>query len=184
MKARNIILTITAAALIAAPGVLFAQQGPGGGGTCDGEGPHGPAGQGGPHGEGSFGSNAAHGLLRMLPRLAERLELSDAQKDQIHAIIDAQKPALEALKDQASAARDIFHDTYEVGDYDEAAFRMFFESQAQLHVEMQLIGAETVSQVWDILTPEQQEELLELMDLFRDGRGGPRNGGGKRMGPH
>ena len=182
MKARNIILTITAAALIGAPGLVFAQQGPGGGGTCDGEGPHGPAGPGGPHGEGSFSGGPGSHLLRMLPRLADRLELSEAQQDQIHAIVDARKPAMESLRDQASAARDAFHETYEFGDYDEAAFRAFFESQAQLHVEMQLLGAETVSQVWDVLTPEQQEEILELMELFRDGRGGPRNGGGKRHG--
>ena len=180
MTARNIILTITAAALIAAPGLIFAQQGPGG--SCDGEGPHGPAGHGGPKGGGSFSDGPAHHLLRMLPRLADRLELSDTQQDQIHAIIDAQKPAMEALRDQASAARDAFRATYDLGDYDEAAFRAFFESQAQIHVEMQLLGAETVSQVWQVLTPEQQEDLLELMELFRDGRGGPRHGGGKRHG--
>ncbi len=137
---------------------------------------------GGPHGDG-FGGAGAHGLLRMLPRLAERLEISEAQQDQIHAIIDARKPALDALRDQASAAREVFHERYDIGDYDEVAFRAFFESQAQLHVEMQLLGADTVSQVWDVLTPEQQEELLEIIELFRDGRGGPRHGGGKRHGP-
>jgi hypothetical protein len=47
---------------------------------------------------------------------------------------------------------------------------------------MQLIIAETVAQVWEVLTPAQQQELLELMELFRDGRGGPRHGGGKRHG--
>lgn len=177
MKARNTTLIITAATLIAASGLLFAQQGPGGG-TCDGEGPHGP---GGFHG-GPAAGGPGHGLLRMLPRLAERLELSDAQQDQIHAIVDAQKPAMESLRDEAKAARDAFHDTYDFGDYDEAAFRTFFESQAQLHIEMQLLGAETISQVWAVLTPEQQEEVLELMDLFRDGRGGKRQGGGKRHG--
>ncbi len=179
MKARNIILTITAAALIAAPGLVFAQQGPGGG-TCDGEGPHGPA---GPGGGGSFSGGPGHHLLRMLPRLADRLELSEAQQDQIRAIVDAQKPAMDSLRDQASAARDAFHETYDLGDYDEAAFRTFYESQAQLHIEMQLLGAETVSQVWGVLTPEQQEDMLELIELFRDGRGGPRHGGGKRLGP-
>ena len=183
MKVRNIILTITAAALIATPGLLFAQQGPGGGGGCDGSGPHGPGGADGPNGEGVFGGDRGPGLLRMLPRLAERLEITETQQDQIHAILDARKPALDALRDQASAARDAFHDTYGIGDYDEVAFRTFFEAQAQLHVEMQLIGTATVSQVWQVLTPEQQEELLEIIELFHDGRGGPRHGGGKRLGP-
>lgn len=170
------------AALIAAPAALLAQNGPGNG-DCDGSGPHGNGGMRGPHGDGAFSGGGAHGLLRMLPRLAERLEISEAQQDQIHAIIDARKPALDVLRDQASAAREVFHDSYEIGDYDEAAFRTFFESQAQLHTEMQLLGAETVSQVWVVLTPEQQQELLEIIELFRDGRGGPRHGGGKRHGP-
>ena len=49
---------------------------------------------------------------------------------------------------------------------------------------MQLIGADMKAQVFNVLTPEQQEELLELIELFRDGRGGggKRFGGGKRHG--
>lgn len=182
MKARTLILTIAAAALIAAPATLIAQQGPGGpgGGTCDGTGPHGPGMPGGPGGPEEPGGP---GLLRMLPRLAERIGLTETQQDQIQAIVDAQKPALDALRDQASAARDAFHDTYGIGDYDEVAFRTFFEAQAQLHIEMQLIGAATIAQVWQVLTPEQQGEALELIELFHDGHGGPRHGGGKRMGP-
>jgi Spy/CpxP family protein refolding chaperone len=178
MRVRSIVLIIAAAAILAAPLVLFAQAG---GGNCDGTGPHGPHG-----GQGRFGGPggpAGHGLLRMLPRLAERLDLTQGQQDQIQAIIDAQKPALDDLRDQAATARDAFHDTYGIGDFNETAYRAFFEAQAQLHVEMQLIGANTVSQVWDVLTPEQQQQFLDLLELFRDGRGGPRHGGGKRRGP-
>jgi Spy/CpxP family protein refolding chaperone len=115
--------------------------------------------------------------------LADRLELSETQRDQISAIMEAQRPAMEALRDEAAAARDAFHETYDIGDYDEAAFRAFFESQAGIHVEMKLLGAATVSQVWEILTPEQQEQILDLIELFRDGRGsGKRHGGGGRHG--
>ncbi len=84
--------------------------------------------------------------------------------------------------EQAQTARDEFRDLYPKGSYDEAAFRAHFESQAQLHVEMQLIGAGMMSQAWAVLTPEQQEELQDLMELFDNGRGGPRHGGGKRVG--
>jgi len=41
-----------------------------------------------------------------------------------------------------------------------------------------------MSQAWAVLTAEQQEELQELMELFGHGRGGPRSGGGKRLGRH
>jgi Spy/CpxP family protein refolding chaperone len=166
MKARTIILTVTAAALVAAPAILVAQHGPGGG----------PAGfrDGGPTG---------HGMLRMLPRLADKLELTQAQRDQIHAIIEDGKPELEALRDQSAAAREQFHETTDFGNFDETAYRSFFESQAQLHVEMQLIGAQMVSHVFVLLTPEQRQELLDLIELIKPERHGSRRAGGKRFGP-
>jgi len=179
MKARKIILTITSVALIAAAGLVFAQQGPG---NCDGSGPHGPHGTMGGPGGGGFGGPGQHGFLRMLPRLADKLELTDDQQSQIQAIVEAGRPEIEALMEQAQTARDEFHELYPMGSYDEAAFRAHFESQAQLHVEMQVIGAGAVSLVFAVLTPEQQEELIELIELFHGGRGGPRHGGGKRLG--
>jgi Spy/CpxP family protein refolding chaperone len=182
MKARKIILTITATALIAGAGVVFAQHTPG---NCDGSGPHGPQGSmGGPGDGGTFGGQGGHGFMQMLPRLADKLDLTQEQQDQIQAIIDAGKPDLDALREQAQTARDEFRELYPMSSFDETTFRSHFESQAQLHVEMQLIGADLMSQAWAVLTTEQQEELQELMELFGNGRGGPRNGGGKRHGVH
>jgi len=181
MNARTLILTIAAAALVAAPAAINAQQGTG---NCDGTGPHGGAKMlGGPGGPGDGGGPDGHGLLRMLPRLAERIGLTETQQSQIQAIIEAQQPALDALRDQAQAARETFAESHEIGDYDADAYRTFFESQARLHVEMQLIGAATVDQVWDVLTPEQQTEVADLLDLLGGGFGGPRQGAGKRLGP-
>lgn len=180
MNARTIILTITAAALLAAPATVFAQQGPG---DCDGTGPHGRmGGPGGGGGLGGFGGQGGHHLLRMLDRVGDRIGLTDAQRTQIEAIVDAGKPGLDVLRDQARAERETFRDSHEIGDFDEATFRAHFESQAQLHVEMQLIGASMMSQAWAVLTPEQQQEFQDLMALMGNGPGGPRHGGGKRLG--
>ena len=171
MKARTLILTIAAAALIAAPGAVIAQHGPGGG-------PHGDGGMfGGPGGHGG------QGLLRMLHRLADRLELTEDQQAQIESIIDAHRSATQSQRDQAAAAREDFRENHGPGDFDEVEYRTFFESQAQIQVELHLDGARATSEAWNVLTPEQQDELLELIELFRDGRGGPRHGGGKRVGP-
>jgi Spy/CpxP family protein refolding chaperone len=176
MKAKHIILTITAAVLIAAPGVLVAQHGPG---TCDGDGPHGrTAGPGG-----GFGGRGGAGILRMLPRLAERLELTGDQQAQIDTIIDETAPAIQDLRDQAAANREAFRETHELGDFNEPEYRAHFEVQAQIHVEMQLTGAQAAARVWQVLTPDQQQELLDLIELFHSDRG-PRHGGGKRFGSH
>ena len=177
MNARTLLLTITVITLIAFPFAASAQQGPG---DCDGTGPHGPKMMGGPGGPGGA---EGHGLLRMLPRIADKIGLSDTQQDQIQAIVDAQAPALEALRDQAAANRDAFRDSHDIGDFNETEYREHFETQAQLHVEMQLLGAATVAQVWDVLTPEQQQQVLDLLELMGPGhRGGTRFGGGKRLG--
>ncbi len=182
MKARTLILTIAAAALIAAPATLIAQQGPGGpgGGTCDGSGPHGPGMPGGPGGDGIFDGP---GLLGMLDRLADRLELTADQRQQIEAIVDAHRDATQALREQAADARATFHENHGPGDFDEVAYRAFFEAQAEIHVELQLDGAAAISQAWSVLTADQQDELLELLELFHNGRGGPRHAGGKRIRP-
>ena len=171
MKARTLILTIAAAALTAAPGAVIAQHGPGGGPHGDGEMFGGPGGHGGP------------GLLRMLNRLADKLELTDDQQGQIESIIDAHRDATQSLRDQAADAREDFRENHGPGGFDEVEYRAFFESQAQIRVELHLNGAGAGAEAWNILTPDQQEELLELLDLFREGRGGKRHGGGKRVGP-
>jgi Spy/CpxP family protein refolding chaperone len=187
MKARTIILTIAAAALVSAPAVLFAQQGPGGpgGGTCDGTGPHGPGMPGGPGGDGFFGGAGGFGgpgLLGILDRLADRLELTADQRQQIETIVDAHRNATQSLREQAADARASFHESHGPGDFNEVEYRTFFEAQARIHLELQLDGAAAMSQAWNVLTADQQNELLDLIELFHDGRGGPRHGGGKRVG--
>jgi len=171
MKARTLILTIATAALIAAPGAVIAQHGPGGGPHGDGGMFGGPGGHGGP------------GLLRMFNRLADKLELTDDQQGQIESIIDAHRDATQSLRDQAADAREGFRENHGPGDFDEVEYRAFFESQAQIQVELHLNGAGAGAEAWNILTPDQQEELLELLELFREGRGDKRHGGGKRVGP-
>jgi len=181
MKARSLILTIAAAALIAAPAVLIAQQGPGGpgGGSCDGTGPNG-RGMGGPH---DFRGSGGPGVLQIFQRVADRLELSTDQRTQIEAIIEGHRTATQSLRDQAAEARTEFRENHGIGDFDEVEYRMFFEAQAQVQVELHLDGARATTEAWNILTPDQQEQLLEIIELVGDGHGGRRHGGGKRVGP-
>ncbi|MGD8440712.1 MAG: Spy/CpxP family protein refolding chaperone, partial [Holophagae bacterium] len=113
--------------------------------------------------------------------VGDRIGLTDAQQSQIQAIVDARQPELDALHDQAAAARDAFRDSHEIGDWNETEFRAHFESQARLHVEMQLIGAEVTAQAWNVLTPDQQQQVRDILELFGPGHGvGKRHAGGRR----
>jgi Spy/CpxP family protein refolding chaperone len=185
MNARTLTLTLTAAALIAVPGLASAQAGPG---NCDGTGPHGPhmmggpGGPSGPGGPGGPGGDGGHGLLRFIQRVGDRIGLSDAQQAQIQAILDAEMPAVRDLMEQARTAAEDFRASHDPGDFSEPEYRAFFESQARIHVEARLLGAAAADQVWDVLTPEQQQQVLDLLELMGPGHGPGKRSGGKRLG--
>ena len=164
MKARHIITIALAVTLLAIPGQLMAQGGPRGG-----------PGMGGP---GGFGGPGLHRLERLLPRLAEFLDLTAEQEANIRAILDEELPQIEAWKEQIRDERQAFHDSHTPGSFDEAEFRAFATAQAATHVEVAVATARTMSRVYNVLTPEQQDQLRRLMGFFHE-RGGQRRGGGR-----
>jgi len=167
MKSRTIIITFVLTVALAATGPLFAQRGPGGGFG-------GPGGMGGP---GGFGGAGLMHFEEMLPRLTEYLELTDGQVAQIEAILEAELPAIQSLRDELREARDAFRQSHEPGEFDEATFRVFAESQARLHVEIAVASARTMSGIYNVLTPDQQEKLQDLRGLMGRGHGARRGGG-------
>lgn len=175
MKIQNVILTIAAAILIAAPTAVLAQAGPGPG---DGSGP----GSGWGGGFATHGGGQGGGMLRMIPRILRHLDLEAGQKELIEGILETARSAIQPLIEKSMEERVAFHEDYGIGDYDATdetiakAYRTFFESQAVIEVEIRLISADAVSQVWNLLTPEQQQQLEEMRDN-RDNRFKRRSGG-------
>jgi Spy/CpxP family protein refolding chaperone len=162
MKASTILITTLAMAAIAMPGAARAQ------------GFGGPPGFGGP---GEVGGPGLHFLEHMLPRLAEELELTDAQQVQIQAILDEETPAIESMREQLRNAHHAFRESHPPDEFDEAAVRAFAESQSQTHVELMVAGARTMSRVHNVLTPEQREQLQQMRGRHHR-RGGPPPGRG------
>lgn len=157
MKANTILITTLAMAAIAMPGSALAQ------------GFGGPPGFGGPD---EFGGPGLPFLEHMLPRLAEELNLTDAQRSQIQAILDEETPAIEAMRERLRDAHQAFRESHPPGEFDEAAVRAFAESQSQTHVELMVAGARTMSRVHNVLTPEQREQLQQMRGRHHR-RGGP-----------
>jgi Spy/CpxP family protein refolding chaperone len=165
MNRRTITLTLLAIALIAVPALTVAQARFGGG---DGHGP-GFFGHRGRHGGDGFGA----GML--LGRFADRLELTDDQRAEIEAIVETSREQSQTLREQLAEARQAYRDAHEPGTFDEAEARAHAQSQADLHAEIMVIRMKTKADVYNVLTPEQQEELKEILDLLGDL--GPRRGG-------
>jgi len=184
MRARNIILTIAAAAFLAAPTAVFAQNGPGPG---DGTGSGGAWGGGQGHhggGQGRIGNpEGVDGLRffeRMLPRLAEELGLSDEQISEIQTIVDTarQKVEEEGYVEQLQAEREAYRAANEDPTvFNEGAFRQHATAQHRIQTELGVVAGQAKADAFNVLTPEQFAQLQELRGSF--GRGKARRGGGR-----
>jgi Spy/CpxP family protein refolding chaperone len=169
MSKKSVTITALALSLIAFPIAVAA------GGHFHKGGPGGPDGPGG----GFFGGHGP-GLERFLDHAACMLDLSDEQEAQIDAIIEASRPQMDALREQAAEARDAFHEAFDPGAFDEAAVTAFAQGQSELHTQMMVLGLQTFSQVWTVLTPEQRQQLEEMHGTMQERRQSHR--GDKRFG--
>ncbi len=170
-KTRNLIAMLLVAAVVAVPAVILA---------CDGQGPGQGQGRGhGMHGKRGGGMQGGGELriLHMLPRLAERLGLSEDQVSQIEALAEQGLPPIQDLRDQMADAKEQFRSTLEPNVFDEAAVRAHAEAQAQLMVEIKVASMSLRTQAMSVLTPEQLTQLEEMRES-RQSRSGQRGGRG------
>ena len=135
------LLAGTGAAVVAAR-----EQGPGGPGGMMGR-RGGPGGPGGPGG--------------ILPGL-RALELTDGQRQQVKATMDAHKATFDAQRDKLVAAHKALHEAVTAGTFDEAAVRQKAADLALLDADAAVLRARVHSEVWALLTPEQQAKARAL----------------------
>lgn len=110
-----------------------------------------------------------------LPRGFEQLNLTDAQKAKIKAIVEADQPAPKANRDDASfkqkmeARRAAEQKLMSNKTFDEAAARQMIVERQQERLQMEREHAERELQmlkkrhaIYQVLTPAQQKQLQEL----------------------
>ncbi len=153
MKKIAILLPVVAA-LLFAPAAAIAQGPP--------PGPHGP-------GHGLFEGEGPFFLEHMLTFLENHLDLSDEQIAQIQTILDSELPAITSLADELAAAREAYAASHDPADFNEAEFRAHVESQVPMAVDLRVAVARTRAAVLQVLTTEQQEELLDMRSQTRGG---------------
>ena len=106
-----------------------------------------------------------HNLSRFLQseRAAKKLDLSQAQQDQIAALQTLSKaelaPFKEAMKDNRTAVKAIV----QAEQFDEAAFRSAMQGNQSEQLEIAVIRARYNNQVWNVLSTEQQEKLSKMV---------------------
>lgn len=115
-------------------------------------------------------------------RLAERLELSEAQQSEIETILSEGSESREALRDALRAVREQLREAGSFEQYDPALVEQLAREQADLMTERLTAGIALRNAVQGVLTEDQRAELAELRQR-RAGRRGPgRFGAGGRFG--
>ena len=144
-RVRKIVVAAGIVALIAGgSAALFAQGGPGRGGAR-------PFGPGGP---GARGFDAGFAL--------GQLDLSDAQKTQVRDIMQRHRQQLQPTMQRLEQAMQAQRAAINQVPVNETAVRQAAASVASVQADLAVEQARLHADVWNILTPDQQEKAKQL----------------------
>lgn len=143
---KTILYSLLALLLAAIPATLLAQPGRGGfGGFC-----------------GGFGGG------RMLERIADRLELSETQREQIRAVHEVYREDVESLMDTMRVARRDLQTQVAADSFDETSIREASARVAAVSADFAVLRGRIHADVHQILTPEQAAKAQVMRELFHD----------------
>ena len=121
----------------------------------------------GPHGRFPMSGEGLHWI-------ADELELSQGQRDQIREIFTSGHESLRGELERLREAQEALAEQIHSEIFDEAAIRMAAVRVAEVEADLAVGRARTAMAVKEILTPEQQEKaelLRELRQSRREHRG-------------
>ncbi len=125
--------------------------------------------------QGRDGRHQPHGEMRGemrgkrdgLPRGMDKLNLSDAQKQQIQQIFAAERQQAQNARPD-DAAREQYRAQREAitsgTSFDEARARNLIGQEQAVHAEREISRLRTEHAVWQVLTPEQREQWKQMRE--------------------
>lgn len=117
----------------------------------------------------------------LAPQMLNRLGLSDQQREQVKATTDAHRDDTRALAERQHQARQAVEAAVRSGIFDEGAVREQAMALGQIETDVAVERARVFSEIFLILTPEQQTQLKEMTDRREAERGQmPRGRGAAR----
>ena len=162
------LLAVVATAVV--PVLATGEQGLGGGPMGRGPGPGGPG--GGP-GMGMRGPGPMLGL--------PVADLSDDQKQQVKSILDSHRDQMQQNAEKMRGLQEAMRTLVEADTIDESAIRAKSAEIASAEADALILQAKMRAEVFQILTPEQQQKAKEMQanrPQGRGARGGPGGPGG------
>lgn len=122
---------------------------------------------------GQLGPGAGHGgprAQRMFDHLAGQLQLTDAQKTQVRGVLKAHADEILAQVQAGMDARKALHEAVMAQPPDENVIRSLAAKVGEVHGNGAMMIVKIRSEIWPILTPEQQQKFVTLHE--RMGRRG------------
>ena len=101
-------------------------------------------------------------------RLAKQLNLSDAQKVQIKQIREAGKAKVQPLRENMKSIHQQMNAATADGKFDEAQVQSLATQQADIMAQLTVEKERTKSQIYAILTPEQQTQAKALKEQMKE----------------
>lgn len=110
-----------------------------------------------------MGPGGSHGgppnPARMFEHISKELDLTDAQQAQIRGILKSHADEIVAHVQAGMDARRALHDAVLAQTSDEAALRRLGAQSGTVHADGAVLFARIRSEIWPILTPEQQQKF-------------------------
>ena len=141
--------------------------GPGGGGFGGPGGGFGGPGPGGPGGRRGGPGGPDGGALG--PMMLERLDLTTDQRDRVRQILDSHRDEQKAIGDRAMKAHEALQDVV-TSTFDESAIRARAADVAAVDADIAVAQARVYSEVFQILTGDQQQKLKKLQADMKERR--------------
>ncbi len=95
-------------------------------------------------------------------RLSKALNLTEAQQEQVKAILESERETTAPLRQQLAETREKIREATLAQPFDESTVRALMEDQGKTRVELALSRARTKSRIYALLTPEQRESAGKL----------------------
>lgn len=106
-----------------------------------------------------FGKRGKRGGKGMMFR---GLDLTDAQKEQMRSIHEANRDSVKSLRDQMKANKQQLETLSAGGSFNESQVQAIAQQQGALHAQMIVNRERIKSQMFAILTPEQKSKMAEM----------------------
>ncbi len=101
-------------------------------------------------------------------RLAKKLNLTDTQKEQAKQIMEASKSKVQPLKESMKSIHQQLDAATADGQFDEAQVQALASQQANITAQLIVEKERTQSQLFAILTPEQQAQAKQLKEQMKE----------------